>query len=347
MYQFGTYEGKPYLVSELLEGETLRERLYKGPLPVRKTIDYAIQIAHGLAAAHQKGIVHRDLKPENLFITKDGQVKILDFGVAKLLLPEEAMAEAADSARAATFQTNPGVVMGTWGYMSPEQVRAQAVDQRSDIFAFGAILYEMVTGKRTFDKPTSADTMSAILNEEQTALTQLAPTVPLGLQRVIDRCLEKNPDQRFQTASDLGFALEALSDSAMTSAGVLALPADHPGRRNAGLAAAALAILAVAVALGYWWARPASVPRLSNFVQLTRDGQPKSLLGTDGSRLFLGLGAFPFQGGAEMPVSGGEPRAIPMPSPRDVPLVLSPDGSSLLLVDGQGVLPAVHFGVCW
>ena len=340
VYQFGSYEGKPYLVSELLEGETLRDRLWKGPLPVRKAVDYGVQIAHGLAAAHQKGIVHRDLKPENLFVTKDGQVKILDFGVAKLLQPEEAVAEAADSARAATLQTNPGVVMGTWGYMSPEQVRGQVIDQRSDIFAFGAILHEMVTGKRTFDKPTSADTMSAILNEEQTALTQMVPSLPLGLQRVVDRCLEKYPDQRFQSASDLGFALEALSDSSMTSTGVRAQPVDHLGRRKAAMVAVVASILAGAVALGYWWARPASVPRLSNFVQLTHDGQPKSLLGTDGSRLYLGLGAFPFQGGAEMPTSGGEPRTIPMPSPRDVPLVLSPDGSNLLLVDGQGVPPS-------
>ena len=344
VYQFGTYEGKPYLVSELLEGETLRNRLWKGPLPVRKALDYGVQIAHGLSAAHQKGIVHRDLKPENLFVTKDGQVKILDFGVAKLLQPEEAVAEAADSARAATLQTNPGVVMGTWGYMSPEQVRGQAIDQRSDIFAFGAILHEMVTGKRTFDKATSADTMSAILNEEQTALTQMVPSMPLGLQRVIDRCLEKNPDQRFQSASDLGFALEALSDSSMTSTGGRAQPVDHPRRKKAAMVAVAASILAGAIALGYWWARPASVPRLSNFVQLTHDGQPKSLLGTDGSRLYMGLGAFPFQGGAEMPVSGGELRAIPMPSPRDIPVVLSPDGSSLLLVDGLGVPPS---GALW
>jgi serine/threonine protein kinase len=159
VYQMGTYEGAPYLVSELLEGETLREPIRRGRLAVPKAMDYAIQIARGLAAAHEKGIVHRDLKPENLFVTKDGRVKILDFGLAKLTQPEPGFEHGAPTLGDAT---EPGAVMGTVGYMAPEQVRGQAADHRADIFAFGAILYEMLAGKRAFQKPTSPETMTAI-----------------------------------------------------------------------------------------------------------------------------------------------------------------------------------------
>ena len=164
VHQMGTYEGTPYLVSELLEGETLREILRRGPVPLRKAVEYGVQIAQGLAAAHEKGIIHRDLKPENIFVTRDGRMKILDFGLAKLTQVEPASGENAT----VTFreQTDLGVVMGTVGYMSPEQVRGQAADPRSDIFAFGAVLYEMLTGKRAFQKPTAADTMSAILIQD-------------------------------------------------------------------------------------------------------------------------------------------------------------------------------------
>jgi len=164
VYQLGHFEGTTYLVSELLEGGTLRQELTHGALPPRKAIDYGVQIAHGLAAAHDKGIVHRDLKPENIFITRDARAKILDFGLAKLTLPEDGETVTAKD------QTTPGQVMGTAGYMAPEQVRGEAVDHRADIFAFGAILYELVTRQRAFKKPTSAETMTAILHEEPPAV---------------------------------------------------------------------------------------------------------------------------------------------------------------------------------
>jgi len=215
VFQMGTHDGAPYMVSELLEGETLRELLRRGPLPLRKLIDCGVQIARGLAAAHEKGIVHRDLKPENLFVTKDGHVKILDFGLAKLTQPAPAVETNIPTDR---DLTQPGAVMGTVGYMAPEQVSGKALDSRADIFAFGAILYEMLTGKRPFQKPTSAETMSAILNEEPSGIAQVAPATPPAMQRLVQRCLEKSPELRFQSASDLAFALDALSDSGSGSA---------------------------------------------------------------------------------------------------------------------------------
>ncbi len=207
VFQMGTYQGAPYMVSELLEGATLREKINCGRLSVRKAIDYAVQIAHGLAAAHEKGIIHRDLKPENLFVTKDGRVKILDFGLAKLTQLR------LGSDNGAPTETEAGTVMGTVGYMSPEQVRGQTADHRTDIFSFGAILYEMLTGKQAFQKATAADTQSAILNEDPPEVSKSVPDVSPAMQRVVHRCLEKHPEQRFQSASDLAFALEALSES--------------------------------------------------------------------------------------------------------------------------------------
>jgi eukaryotic-like serine/threonine-protein kinase len=345
VYQMGSYEGMPYLVSELLEGKTLTEVLRGGPLPLRKAIDYGIQIAHGLAAAHEKGVVHRDLKPDNLFVTREGRVKILDFGLAKLNQPKEAPTNLAPTI------TLPGVAMGTIGYMSPEQVRGQAIDHRTDIFAFGAILYEMVMGRTTFQKPTEADTISAILNEDPTPISQLAPDTPLALERVVHRCLEKNRSQRFQSASDLAFALEALSNATTSStSGVHDITTEvkvkkgAPKRRLPGWIAAVLVIVA-GVALAVYFMQPAPVPKVANYVQLTHDGQPKSLIGTDGSRLYLSLGevragSFSSHGVAEMSVAGGEPQKIAiLPSVNMAAVDLSPDGSELLVVDGQGSPP--------
>src|SRR5271165_3458470 len=214
IFHVGQYDGSPYIVTELLQGETLRERLRKGPMRLREVLDYGVELARGLAAAHDAGIIHRDLKPENIWMTKDGRIKILDFGLAKLD-PSKAASTDAETV-SLDPQSHPGQVLGTVGYMSPEQVRGQVADARSDIFAVGVILYEMLTGKAAFRKATSADTMSAILNEDPPAVSQIAPSVPPGLQRVVTRCLAKNPTQRIQHASDLEFALEALSDSGST-----------------------------------------------------------------------------------------------------------------------------------
>jgi serine/threonine-protein kinase len=206
IHDVGTHEGAPYIVTELLEGESLRERLIGGGLPVRKAVEVAVQIAQGLAAAHQKGIVHRDLKPANVFMTKDGHVKILDFGVAKLL-PKPSERDPA-AASTVTNTTEPGTVMGTVAYMSPEQVRGQAVDHRSDIFSFGCVLYEMLTGTSAFSRETAVETMTAILKEEPPEPTSIKASVAAPLSRAIAPCLEKRPEERFQSARDLGFALQ-------------------------------------------------------------------------------------------------------------------------------------------
>ena len=209
VYDIGTHDGAPYVVQELLEGETLRTALSGGKLAQRKAIDYALQIAHGLAAAHEKGIVHRDLKPENLFVTNDGRVKILDFGLAKLT-HNEARPDAT-GLPTATGGTEPGVVLGTLGYMSPEQVKGKPADARSDIFSFGAILYEMLSGRRAFHGDSAAETMSAILREEPPDLSVTNQSVSPGLERIVRHAIEKNPEQRFHSAHDVAFALEALS----------------------------------------------------------------------------------------------------------------------------------------
>jgi Tol biopolymer transport system component len=216
VYDLGSFEGAPYIVTELLEGETLRARLSGGAIAVRKAIDYAVQIAKGLAAAHEKGIIHRDLKPENLFLTNDGRVKILDFGLAKLTQNE---AQSGPQTNLPTA-TEPGVVMGTLGYMSPEQVKGKPADQRSDLFSFGAILYEMLSGVRAFHRDSAAETMSAILREEPPDLSATNRSVQPGLERIVRHCLEKNPEERFYSARDLAFDLEALSGLSGTTAAV-------------------------------------------------------------------------------------------------------------------------------
>lgn len=212
IYDVGTEGASPYLVSELLEGETLRKKLESGAIPQRKAVEFAMQIARGVAAAHQRGIVHRDLKPENIFITRDGHVKILDFGLAKLTL---AGLESTDQSQKQTMSrlTGEGVVMGTVGYMSPEQVRGLAADQQSDIFSFGAVLCEMLSGKRAFAGNSSVEVLNAILNEEPAGLSESNENFPQTLQRFVHSCLEKNPDARFQSMRDLALMLEAMTFS--------------------------------------------------------------------------------------------------------------------------------------
>lgn len=225
VYDVGTHDSAPYVVSELVEGETLRELLDQRSLGTRKAIDYGIQLAHGLAAAHDKGIVHRDLKPDNVFITKDDHLKILDFGLAKLTQSASETDVPQTDIATSKVHTDPGTVIGTVGYMSPEQVRGQTVDHRSDIFSFGSILYEMLSGQRAFRRDTSAETMTAILKEEPPEFSQTNSTISPSVERIVRRCLEKQPARRFHTASDLAFALEALSTPSGSSLSTHVTPA--------------------------------------------------------------------------------------------------------------------------
>jgi eukaryotic-like serine/threonine-protein kinase len=250
VHRFGAFEGVPYLVAELLDGSTLGQLLTRGPLPVRKAIDYGIQIASGLAAAHEKGIVHRDLKPENIFVTKDGRVKILDFGLAKLTQAKNASSDS--SAITLQEKTEPGQVMGTVGYMSPEQVRGLPADYRSDLFSFGAIVYEMLSGNRAFKGETSVEIMSAILKQDPPELSQNNHAVPPSLDRIVRHCLEKNPEERFQSASDVAFALSNLSEPSGAIASLYAeegrskFPAVAPILRG-------LLLASLVAELWLWW----------------------------------------------------------------------------------------------
>lgn len=272
IYDIDSHDGVLYVVSELLEGGELRARLDEGSIPLRKVTEYAQQIVSGLSAAHEKGIVHRDLKPENLFITKDDRVKILDFGLAKLSEPGAVATGSEDHTRKAL--TNPGVVMGTVGYMSPEQVRGASTDHRSDIFSFGLILYEMITGKRAFQHETMAETMSAILKEEPEEITESNPNISPSLERIVRRCLEKKPDRRFQSTADLGFALESLSTPTNSSGSNMTTAVSAIGsetEKSPWLTripwAAALLLLIGCVVLGVLYVRrPVPDQRLVSFV---------------------------------------------------------------------------------
>ena len=245
IHDIGTHDRAPYLVSELLAGETLRSRMAGSALAPRRAVEYALQVAQGLAAAHDKGIVHRDLKPENLFVTRDGRVKILDFGLAKLTQPKPGGTQT--DAPTNTAGTDAGVVMGTAGYMSPEQARGKPSDHRSDVFAFGAILYEMLSGRRAFHGETAADTMTAILKEDPPELSSIKSDVPPGLERIVRHCLEKNAEGRFQSARDLAFDLEALS-TASGGEGARTEPVARPGRLPASSVLVGLGLAAVVAA---------------------------------------------------------------------------------------------------
>jgi Tol biopolymer transport system component len=267
VYDVGTHDGAPYLVTELLEGGTLRERLYTGPLSLRKAVECGVQIASALAAAHDKGIVHRDLKPENIFVCRDGRAKILDFGLAKLTAPDPC--DETMTSLEPQDQTSMGVVMGTAGYMSPEQVRGEKADQRSDIFSFGAVLYETLSGRRAFEGPTAADRSSAILKDEPAELQASGRNIPLSLDQIVRHCMEKNPEERFQSARDLAFHLE--SSSSVADSGIAALaPAEQKGVMRPLWWIAA--VVAAAAALGaIWWfqMRPQSPRQAVKFLRLT------------------------------------------------------------------------------
>jgi Tol biopolymer transport system component len=268
VHDTGTHEGAPYIVAELLEGETLRERLRGGSLGIRKAVEIAVQIAHGLAAAHEKGIIHRDLKPANVFVTKDGHVKILDFGVAKLIHPE---VKADPYAKTTTSgpTTEAGAVVGTAGYISPEQLRGQPADHRSDIFALGCVLYEMLSGKAPFQGDTGADIAASILHEEPAPITVPGREVPATLRAVVARCLEKQPEERFQSARDLAFDLVTLSGTSGEAVATVetrrVAARSRVRERLAWGVAAAIAAVAIGSHVAPIWLRRTPAPELVRF----------------------------------------------------------------------------------
>jgi Tol biopolymer transport system component len=328
VYDIGTHEGAPYVVSELLEGETLRSRLTGGALPQRKAIDYALQIAHGLAAAHEKGIVHRDLKPENLFVTKDGRVKILDFGLAKLVHPEER--GALTELPTATAGTEPGIVLGTIGYMSPEQVRGQPADVRSDIFSFGAIFYEMLSGQRAFSGGSAADTMSAILMKEPPEFSVTNKNIGPGLERIVRHCLEKNPEERFHSAHDVAFDLETLSGVSTPSGRATVVAPARPGMAK-WLRPVGLALFAAIVAAAYFAGLRKGLRPPPSFQQLTfRRGQiPSARFAPDGQTVVY-TAAWEGNPAQLFSTRPGSPEFLSLPVPAARLLAVAPSGELAL-----------------
>ncbi|MBK8725503.1 MAG: protein kinase [Holophagaceae bacterium] len=267
IFDTGSHEGVAFAVMELLEGESLRDRLVHGPLPPRKAAELAIQMARGLAAAHDKGLIHRDLKPDNLWVTADGRLKILDFGLAKpAALPRsisQSFMETEALGQAQPVNTQKGLILGTMGYMSPEQVRGEGVDARSDIFSFGVVLFEMLTGRRAFARPTAAETIAAILKEDPPDLDDTSKPIPPGLRRILDHCLEKSPASRFHDAHDLAFALESASGQSMELEVLL-----KPKRRPFRFWPWALGLLLLPALAGAWWLGRSAKPTLA-FKQIT------------------------------------------------------------------------------
>src|SRR5262245_23076837 len=258
IFDTGVHDGQIYVVMELLAGHTLRERLAGGALPTRKAVEVAVQIARGLGAAHGKSIVHRDRKPDNVFIQDDGQVKILDFGLAR----QTGAGDGSGATATAAAVTDPGTVLGTIGYMAPEQVRGQFVDARADLFAFGAVLYEMVAGRRAFQRDTAADTMTAILTQEPPDLAGSRPDLSPALDRIIRHCLEKNVNERFQSARDVAFALDALSGTgSATSVHSGAAPVVPASGRRWLIPIATFVGVAIALAGGYLLGRTTTSER--------------------------------------------------------------------------------------
>ncbi|MGE5326850.1 MAG: protein kinase domain-containing protein [Deltaproteobacteria bacterium] len=346
IHEVGDHNGQPFIVMELLEGRTLKEQIEGKPLKVDTLLDWAIQISDALDVAHTKGIVHRDLKPANIFITERGLPKILDFGLAKLM-PDVAgnRGTSGQDMPTATVDaahlTSPGVAMGTVAYMSPEQARGETLDARTDLFSLGAVLQEMATGKRAFDGPTSAVVFNSILNQNPPPASRLNSDLPLELDRIIQRLLEKDRDLRYQSAADLRSELKRLrrdttsgrsaAVTAMTGIQRAAIPAAGARKRWPVVVGAAVILMAIG---GYWLTRPLPPPKVSNYVQLTNDSRGKAPpILTDGSRIYFTEPASAGWTIKQVPVAGGTPVQIPTPFPNTQLADISPDGSELLITN--------------
>jgi serine/threonine protein kinase/Tol biopolymer transport system component len=367
IYEIAEEGGRTFIAMEFMDGETVKHLIQEGPLPIDRVIEIAIHVAEALEAAHEKGIIHRDIKPANIFVTKRGTAKVLDFGLAKMLPVKEFAGAGPQSAWDRQHLTDGlGAVLGTAAYMSPEQALGRPVDTRTDLFSFGILLYEMCTGRLPFPGDTSGELLIAIVQQVQITPAQLNPDVPDGLARVIDRCLEKDQELRYQHAWEIRADLEQLQHQPATVKDALSplsqterssQPSSGPrkfvdvaqgrGSEHTGQSKpikpawrrwlvpfAGLAIVAMAL-IAFHWASTSPIPEVSHYTQLTHDGEAKFLVGTDGSKLYLGVGALTAPGIARMPISGGDPVRIPIPSANALPVALSPDGKELLAIERQ------------